>query len=101
MNNKIVDNNIEEIMKEGKTVYNHGEIIFSQPRYYEYVLDDERAEEEIMKEYLKYYREFFGEGGNIYNNRFSDKNVIEKFRLLSSNKIMKLPSDNKLYILFC
>lgn len=30
MTNKIVDNNIEEIMKEEKTVYsNHGEIIFS------------------------------------------------------------------------
>lgn len=92
MTNKIVDNNIEEIMKEEKTVYsNHGEIIFSQPRYYEYILDDERTEEEIMNEYLKWHHEFYGESGNTYNNRFSDKNVIEKFKFLGSNKIMRLP----------
>ena len=92
MTNKIVDNNIEEIMKEGKTVYNdHREIIFSQPRYYEYVLDDERTDEDIMNEYLKWYHKFYGESGNTYNNRFSDKNIIEKFKFLVSNKIMKLP----------
>lgn len=92
MTNKIVDNNIEEIMKEGKTVYNdHGEIIFSQPRYYEYVLDEQRTDEDIMNEYLKQYRKFYGESGNVYNNRFSDKNIIEKFKFLSSNKIMRLP----------
>ena len=90
--NKTVDNNIAEIMKEEKTVYDeHGGITFSQPRYYEYVLDDERTDEEIMKEYLKYYREFFGESGNIHNNRFSDKSITEKFKSLCSNKRMKLP----------
>jgi hypothetical protein len=90
--NKIVDDNIEEIMKEEKTIYgDHGEIIFSQPRYYQYVLDDQHTEEEIMNEYLKWYHEFYGESGNKYNNRFSDKNVIEKFKCLTSNKIMKLP----------
>lgn len=89
---KEFDNNMEEIMKEGKTVYNdHGEIIFSQPSYYEYMLDDERTDEEIMDEYLKLYHEFYGESGNTYNNRFSDKNVTEKFKFLVSNKIMKLP----------
>lgn len=89
---KIVDNNIEEIMKEEKTVYSdHGEIIFSQPRYYEYILDDERTEEEITNEYLKWHHEFYGKSGNKYNNRFSDRNIIEKFKSLRSNKIMKLP----------
>jgi hypothetical protein len=86
------NNDIEKIMKEGKTVYsNGGEIIFEQLKYYEYVLDDERTNEETTSEYLKWYHEFYGEKGNIYNNRFSDKSVIEKFKLLSSNKIMKLP----------
>lgn len=86
------ENNIEEIIKEGKTVYSDGgETIFKQLNYYEYVLDDERTDEDIMKEYLKPYREFYGEKGNIYNNRFSDKSVIEKFKLLRLNEIMKLP----------
>ena len=92
MTNKIVGNNIEEIMKEGKTVYNdHGDIIFSQSRYYKYILDEQRTDEEIMDEYLKWYHTFYGESGNTHNNRFSDKNVIEKFKFLGSNKIMKLP----------
>ena len=37
------------------------------------------------------YRKFYGESGNTYNNRFSDKNIIEKFKFLSPNKISKLP----------
>lgn len=41
-------------MKKGKTVYDdHGGIIFSRQRYYEYVLDEERTEEEILNEYIK------------------------------------------------
>jgi hypothetical protein len=91
---KIVDgNNIEKIMKEEKSVYGDGgEIIFERTEYYEYVLDDERKDEEIKSEYLKWFHEFYGEKGNVYNNRFSDKSVIEKFKLLSSNRIMKLPA---------
>lgn len=77
-------------MKEGKAVYgNDGEIIFELLEHYEYVLDDERKDEEITSEYLKWYHEFYGE--REYNNRFSDKSVIEKFKVLSSNKVMKLP----------
>lgn len=87
-----VDNNIAEIMKEGKTVYDaHGGIIFSRQRYYEYVLDEERTEEEILNEYLKEFRKFYGESGNIHSNRFSDKSIKEKFRLLRSEETMKLP----------
>jgi hypothetical protein len=87
------DSNIEEIVKEGKSVYgDDGEIIFERSEYYEYVLDDERTDEEIKSEYLKWFHEFYGESGNTYNNRLSDKSVMKKFKLLSSNKIMKLPA---------
>jgi hypothetical protein len=52
--------------------------------------------EELVYQMIMYaveesFRTFFGESGNRYNNRFSDKIITGKFKLLSSNKLMKLP----------
>lgn len=97
MNKKKYD--MKKIIREGKKVIDeYDQTIFRQIGNYEYVIDDERTEKEIMAEYLKWHREFYGDSNSI--TRFSDKNTIENFKLLKSNVTIKLPVIIKCILYF-